>query len=137
MEKAITTMQYILTGIGCFLGWFIGGVDGFMTALICFVAVDYITGVMCAFLEKKLSSKVGFRGIFKKFMIFFLVGISNILDVYVIKSGSAVRMAVILFYIYNEGISILENCTILGLPVPEKLKEALVQVSNRDRKEDD
>ncbi|ABX43302.1 phage holin family protein [Lachnoclostridium phytofermentans] len=137
MEKFITGLQYIISLLGAFLGWFLGGVDGFMTALIWFVVVDYLTGVMVAIIEKKLSSKVGFRGIFKKVIIFCLVGISNILDIYVIKTGSAIRLAVISFYIYNEGVSILENISVIGLPVPEKLKDALIQVGNHDKKEDE
>ncbi|HCL03895.1 MAG TPA: holin [Lachnoclostridium phytofermentans] len=136
MDKFITGLQYVISCIGAFLGWFLGGVDGFMTALIVCVVIDYITGVMVAIVEKKLSSAIGFKGIFKKVLIFCLVGISHILDVYVIKSGSAVRLAVILFYVYNEGVSIMENVSILGLPVPQKLKDVLEQVGNHDRKEE-
>lgn len=135
MEKTLSVLQYVLSAIGGFLGWFLGGVDGFMTAIIWFVIIDYLTGVMVAIVEKKLSSKVGFRGIFKKVIIFCLIGISNILDIYVIKSGSAIRLAVIMFYIYNEGVSILENVSVLGLPVPQKLKDVLEQVGNHDKKE--
>nr|WP_295678754.1 phage holin family protein [uncultured Lachnoclostridium sp.]DAE05603.1 MAG TPA: holin [Siphoviridae sp. cthL03] len=136
MDKFITGFQYVISCIGAFLGWFLGGVDGFMTALIWFVVVDYLTGVMLAIIEKKLSSKVGFKGIFKKVLIFCLVGISNILDTYIIKTGSAIRLAVISFYIYNEGVSILENISVIGLPVPQKLKDVLEQVGNHDKKEE-
>ena len=104
-------------------------------ALIAFVVVDYITGVMCAVVDKKLSSEVGFKGIFKKILIFLLVGIANLLDVNIIGNGSVLRTAAIFFYLSNEGVSLLENATHLGLPVPEKLKSVLQQL--HDRAEED
>ncbi|MCX7903053.1 MAG: phage holin family protein [Caloramator sp.] len=128
------TVQLIFATIGGYLGYFLGGFDGFMYALITFVVIDYITGLMVAVLERKLSSEVGFRGIFKKILIFIMVGIGNIIDVNVIKSGSAVRTAVIFFYISNEGISIIENSAKIGLPVPEKLKELLKQINEGGEK---
>ena len=106
-------------------------------ALIAFVVLDYITGIMCAVIDKKLSSEVGFRGIFKKVLIFALVGVANILDVNVIGTGSVLRTAIIFFYISNEGVSVLENAGHLGLPIPEKLKTVLEQLHNRAEKEDD
>ena len=96
-----------------------------------FVVVDYITGVMCAVSDKKLSSEVGFKGICRKVLIFLLVGIANILDVQVIGTGSVLRTAVIFFYISNEGVSLLENAAHLGLPVPEKMKAVLEQLHER------
>ena len=99
-----------------------------MIALIVFVVADYVTGVMCAIIDKKLSSEVGFKGIFKKVLIFILVGIAHILDVYVIGGGSILRTAVIFFYLSNEGISIIENVAIIGLPVPQKLIDVLEQL---------
>lgn len=128
MKQAWNTIQFILAGIGGYLGFFLGGWDGFLYALIAFVAVDYATGIMCAILEKKLSSEVGARGIFKKVFIFLMVGIGNIIDVELIKSGNAIRTAVIFFYLSNEGISLLENSARVGLPVPDKLKEILAQL---------
>ncbi len=100
------------------------------------MAVDYITGVMCAIADKKLSSEVGFKGICKKVLIFILVGIANILDVYVIGTGSILRTAVIFFYISNEGLSLLENAGHLGLPIPTKLKEVLEQLHDRSEKDE-
>ncbi len=100
-----------------------------MYALVTFVVIDYLTGLMVAVLEKKLSSEVGFRGIFKKVLIFVMVGIGNIVDVHLIKNGSAIRTAVIFFYISNEGISIIENSAKIGLPVPQKLKDLLKQMN--------
>lgn len=105
--------------------------DGMLYALLAFVAVDYITGVMCAIVDKRLSSAVGFKGICRKVLIFLLVGIANILDVQVIGTGSVLRTAVIFFYISNEGISLIENAAHLGLPVPEKVRAVLEQLHDR------
>lgn len=113
------------------LGWFLGGCDGLLYALIAFAVVDYLTGIMCAIVDKKLSSAVGFKGIFKKVLIFVLVGIANILDVQVIGNGSVLRTAVIFFYISNEGISLLENASHLGLPIPAPIRNVLQQLHDR------
>lgn len=128
-------IQMAIAVVGGWLGYFVGGVDGLLAALIIFVVLDYVTGVMCAVVDKQLSSTVGFKGIFKKVLIFMLVGVANILDVNVIKSGSAMRSAVICFYLSNEGVSMIENAAHLGLPIPEKLKDILAQLHNRDEKE--
>lgn len=125
-------IQAALAVIGGAVGWFVGGYDGFIIALVIFVSADYITGVVCAVLDKKLSSEIGFRGIFKKVLIFILVGVANILDTEVIGSGSVLRTAVIFFYLSNEGISILENAAHAGLPIPQKFKEVLEQLHDRD-----
>ena len=124
--------QTILTAIGGFLGWFFGGLDGFLYALLAFVCIDYLTGVMVAIANKTVSSEVGFKGIFKKVLIFILVGVANIIDVNVLQSGSAIRTAVIFFYLSNEGFSILENAAALGLPIPNKLKDILEQIRQKD-----
>ena len=132
MKNSVNILQAIFATMGGYIGWFLGGVDGFMYALISFVVIDYITGLMLAILERKLSSEIGFRGIFKKVLIFALVGIANITDVYLIKNGSAIRTAVIFFYISNEGISIIENSAKVGLPIPQKLKDVLGQLNKED-----
>lgn len=132
MKNTINFIQAIFAAIGGYIGWFLGGVDGFMYALITFVVIDYITGLMVAVLERKLSSEVGFRGIFKKVLIFTFVGIGNIIDVHLIANGSAIRTAVIFFYASNEGISIIENSAKIGLPIPEKLKDILKQLNKED-----
>ena len=128
-------IQLAFTALGGWLGYFLGGADGMLIALIVFVALDYVTGVMCAIVDKKLSSAVGFKGIFKKVLIFALVGVGHILDTHVIGSGGAMRTAVICFYLSNEGLSLLENAAHIGLPIPEKLKEILAQLHNRGEKE--
>ena len=141
MKEFWNMIQLVFTAIGGWLGWFLGGCDGLLFALIAFVVIDYITGVMCAINDHTLSSEVGFRGICCKVLIFLLVGIANILDVHVIGTGSVLRTAIIFFYISNEGVSLLENAGRLGLPIPQKLKDILAQLHDRadgtdDEKED-
>lgn len=133
MKNIMNTCQIMFTAIGGYMGWFLGGVDGFMYALITFVVIDYVTGLMVAVLEKKLSSELGFRGIFKKVLVFIFVGIGNIIDVYLLKNVSAIRTAVIFFYISNEGISIIENSAKIGLPIPQKLKDILEQLNKEEK----
>ena len=131
MKELWSMVQLAFTAIGGWLGYFLGGCDGLIIALVIFVAVDYLTGVLCAIADKKLSSEVGFKGIARKVLIFLLVGVANILDVEVIGTGSILRTAVIFFYLSNEGISLLENAAHLGLPIPSKLKAALEQLHDR------
>ena len=130
MKNFIEAAQYAFAALGGAVGAVMGGFDGFLYALIVFVVVDYLTGVMAAVLNKKLSSEVGFHGIFKKVVIFALVAVGHIVDAYVIQNGSVIRTAVIFFYLSNEGISILENASVLGLPVPQKLKDVLEQLND-------
>ena len=135
MKNFIEAAQYAFAALGGAVGAVMGGFDGFLYALIVFVVVDYLTGVMVAVLDKKLSSEVGFHGIFKKVVIFALVAVGHIVDFYVIQNGSVIRTAVIFFYFSNEGISILENASVLGLPVPQKLKDVMEQL--KDGKEEE
>ena len=136
MKEFWNVIQAVITAIGGWLGWFLGGCDGLMYALIAFVVIDYITGIMCAIADKTLSSAVGFRGIFKKLLIFILVGVANILDVNVIGDGSVLRTAAIFFYLSNEGVSMLENAAHLGLPVPEAIRTVLEQLHDRASKKE-
>ena len=131
MTEFWNTIQLIFSAVCGWLGYFLGGCDGLLYALIAFVVIDYITGVMCAIINKQLSSEVGFKGIFRKVLIFLLVGIANIIDVQVIGTGAVLRTAVIFFYISNEGVSLLENAGHLGLPIPEKIKTVLEQLHDR------
>lgn len=135
MKDFWNAIQFVFTAVGGWLGYFLGGCDGLLYTLIAFVVIDYITGVMCAITEKKLSSEVGFKGICRKVLIFLLVGIANILDVQVIQTGSVLRTAIIFFYISNEGVSLLENAAHLGLPVPEKMKVVLKQLHDKSEEE--
>lgn len=131
MKEFWNTIQLIFSAVGGWLGYFLGGCDGLLYALSAFVVIDYITGVMCAIINRELSSAVGFKGIFRKVLIFLLVGIANIIDVQVIGTGAVLRTAVIFFYISNEGVSLLENAGHLGLPIPEKIKTVLEQLHDR------
>ena len=131
MKGFWNTIQIVFASIGGCIGYFMGGCGGLIYALIAFVVVDYITGFMCAIIDKRLSSEIGFKGICKKMLIFILVGLANILDTQVIGTGCVLRTAVIFFYISNEGVSLLENAAHLGLPIPSKLKDILKQLHDR------
>lgn len=135
MKQIWTLIQMVFSAFGGFIGWFLGGNDGFIYALLAFVVIDYITGIMCAIADKELSSEVGFKGICKKVLIFALVGVGNLLDIYILGQAGILRNVVIFFYLSNEGVSILENASHLGLPVPEKLKEILKQLHNGKERE--
>ena len=134
MKEFWNMIQMVFAAVGGWLGYYLGGCDGLLLALVAFALADYLTGVMCAVSDRKLSSNVGFKGICRKVLIFLLVGIANILDVHVIGTGSVLRTAVIFFYISNEGVSLLENAAHLGLPVPEKIKTVLEQLHDRAEK---
>ena len=131
IELIWTKVQMAAAIVGGWLGYFLGGMDGLLIALLVFMVLDYITGIMCAIIDKKLSSAVGFRGICKKVFILMLVGVANVVDIHVVGTGSALRGAVICFYLSNEGLSLLENAAHIGLPVPDKLKDVLSQLHGR------
>ena len=137
MKEFWNTMQFIFAVLGGWLGYFLGGCDGLLIALVAFVSIDYVTGVMCAISDKDLSSRVGFKGICRKILIFALVGVANLIDMQVIQTGSILRTAVVFFYLSNEGVSLLENAAHLGLPIPKKLKAVLEQLHDKHNKEED
>ena len=137
MKEFWNLCQFLFTAAGGWLGYFLGGCDGLLIALVIFAVAAYITGVMCAISDKKLSSEVGFTGICRKVIIFMLVGVAHVIDVNVIATGSVLRTAVIFFYLSNEGVSLLENAGHLGLPIPEKLKIVLEQLHDRSEKSDE
>ena len=128
-----TKVKIDITALGGRLGYFLGGMDGLMIALIVMMTLDYISGVMCAIIDKKLSSAVGFKGICKKVFILMLVGVAHIIDLHVVGTGSALRGAVICFYMSNEGLSLLENAAHIGLPIPDKLRDILIQLHDKER----
>ena len=134
MELIWAKIQMAAAMIGGWLGYFLGGLDGLMIALIIFMVLDYITGLMCAVIDKKLSSAVGFKGICKKVLILMLVGVANVVDIHIVGTGSALRSAVICFYLSNEGLSLLENAAHIGLPIPDKMKDVLAQLHGREEK---
>ena len=129
-------IQIAITAIGGWLGYFLGGLDGLMIALIVLMTLDYVSGVMCAIIDKKLSSAVGFKGVCKKVFILMLVGVAHIIDLHVVGTGSALRGAVICFYMSNEGLSLLENAAHIGLPIPDKLRDILSQLHDKERTTD-
>ena len=131
MRDILLPLPIILSAIGSVLGWFLGGDDGFLYVLIAFVIIDYLSGVINAIISKALSSEIGFKGICKKVIIFILVGVAHLIDLFILQEGTAIRTAVIFFYLANEGISILENSAKIGLPIPKKLKKILAQINKR------
>ena len=135
MKEFWNTIQLIFTAVGGWLGYFLGGCDGLLYTLLAFVVLDYATGIMCAIADHKLSSAIGFRGIFRKVLIFALVGVGHLLDVQVLGAVGVLRTAVIFFYLSNEGVSLIENAAHLGLPIPEKLKAVLEQLHDRAEKD--
>lgn len=135
MKEFWTTIQLVFSAVGGWLGYFLGGCDGLLCTLLAFVVLDYITGIMCAVADHKLSSAVGFKGIFRKILIFALVGVGHLLDVQVLGAVGVLRTAVIFFYLSNEGVSLIENAAHLGLPIPAKLKAVLEQLHDRAEKD--
>lgn len=129
-------IQIAFTALGGWLGYFLGGMDGLLIALIVLMSLDYVSGVMCAIIDRKLSSAVGFKGVCKKVFILMLVGVAHIIDLHVVGTGSVLRGAVICFYMSNEGLSLLENAAHVGLPIPDKLKDILTQLHDKDREND-
>ena len=136
MNEIVIRIQFTFAAMGRGLSMILGGFDGILRALILFVIMDYITGLMVAIIQRKLSGEAGFNQIAKKVVIFFLVAIAHVIDLYIIRTESVIRTAVILFYLYNEGNSILKNVSLLGLPIPKKLKDIMEQLKEKDEMED-
>ncbi|MGX7168909.1 phage holin family protein [Facklamia hominis] len=138
MRACIKYFEVIAMSLGAVLGWYLGSPDGFLYALVAFVVADYVTGVLRAGVERKLSSTIGFRGIARKIMIFILVGVAHLIDTFVVPDANdVIRTAVIFFYIANEGLSIIENSAALGLPIPTKLTTSLKQLHREEINEQD
>lgn len=136
MDKITEFAKIILGGIVTAVSGFLGGMDGIMYALLAFITIDYITGVAVAIKQKKLSSEVGFWGLVRKVCILLLVGIAHYIDCYVTQNGDVIRTIVAMYYIGNEGVSILENCGNLGLPLPPKLVAVMAQIKETGEKTD-
>ncbi|HFH8513469.1 TPA: holin family protein [Streptococcus agalactiae] len=132
MKELLATNKVLFSAIGGLIGSIFGEVDGFFFALMIFIAIDYIIGLMAAAVEKRLASNIGFKGIFKKIAILFLVSVGHLIDTEIIKQGGAIRTMVIFFYLSNEGLSILENAVRIGLPIPEKLQALLKQFNEKE-----
>ena len=137
MSKIQIIIDSIAGAVGAVLGFMYGEVTGLFWALIAFMALDYITGVIVAVIEKRLSSEVGFRGLAKKFLILVFVAVGHIADTYILGGTPAAMSAVMLFYIANEGSSSIENAAALGLPVPKKLTNIMEQIKNKSESEEE
>lgn len=131
MDKFKDLVKIFFTIFGSLIGFFLGDLDIFIYSLTAFVICDYVSGIIRAGFERKLSSKIGFKGILKKIMIFIIVGIANICDKNLIKNQAMIRSSIIFFYIANEGLSILENALAIDLPIPKKLKILLEQFKEK------
>lgn len=125
----------VMGAIGAAASYVFGPLDALLMVLLAVVAMDYLTGIACAAIARELNSAVGFKGLAKKVFIFLLVALSAMLDKLAPATNGAVRSAVCMFYIANEGISILENAGRLGLPLPRQLKDALVKLQEKEDKE--
>ena len=134
-EKAVMWIKGAIAALGGAAAYLWGPWDALINALLALVALDYVTGVICAAANKRLSSEIGFKGLIKKALIFALVAVAGVADKVIPATNQAIRAAVILFYIANEAISILENAAELGLPVPEKLKAVLIKTKGEDKAE--
>lgn len=134
MERIVHAVSAVC---GAIIGFMFGEVTGLIVALTFFMAVDYVTGMIKAYDKKQLSSEIGFRGIFKKVTILCLVSVAHMIDLYVIGSSAVVMSATAMFYIGNEGLSILENAADLGIPLPPPLIKALKQISDAQKKKED
>ena len=128
MEKLFNSTSIFFTAIGTFLVSVFGGCDKWLIALISFVVLDYLSGVIKAIINKKLDSSIGFKGICKKLLIFICVAASVAVEKMI---DVPVREIVVCFYCANEGISLLENLA-ESIPVPDKLKKILLQLRNKD-----
>lgn len=133
METFPYHFKMVFALLGGVLGWLLGGFDSLLYALVAFVAINYLTGILLAIYDKKVSSDIGYKGICKKILLFALVALGNIIDKYIIGSGSTLRTMLILFYLSNEGISILENTAKMGIPIPQKLKDVLLQIDKTEK----
>lgn len=132
MNNILNCGKVLLAFICGAAGWFFGSFDSLIYALIAFVVLDYVTGVLLAVHDRKVSSQIGFKGICKKAIIFILVALGHVIDKYVIGGGSSLKTMLIMFYLSNEGISIIENAGKMGVPLPKKLKEVICQLKSNE-----
>ena len=130
-------MKYYFDGFcsaaGVIASYLFGGLDGFLYALISFVALDYISGVLAAIVNRELSSAIGFNGIARKCMIFIVVGMAHVADRELLGGTALMRDAVLFFYLANEGLSILENAIKINIAIPDVIKEKLLMFHERSK----
>lgn len=136
MNDVFIWLKAAAATLGGVIGWYIGDISGLLIALLVLISLDYVSGVMVAIKNRRLSSAVGFVGICRKVLMLALVGVGNILDIHVVGSGSVLRSLVICYYLANEGISLIENASALGLPVPAKLQDFFVQLKDKAENHD-
>ena len=135
MDNLLNYSKGVVAIVGTALTWLFGAWDTVLMVLVCFMALDYCTGVVRAFINKEVSSDIGLKGIARKTVILIVLIVAVLLD-RLLNTGTWVfRTIVCYFYIANEGISLLENCAGLGLPVPESIQNALVQLKDGEKKE--
>ena len=130
MANSAISFKILLTGIGVFIDWFFGGLDMLTYVLFALIVLEYISAVMRGIIYKELGSVAGVRKISQKILIILLVGVANLIDTYLIGSNTTIRTAVTFFYIANQGYLLLENASIIGLPVPKTLKDFFVKLQN-------
>ena len=132
MENILNWIKGAAAAIGGIAAYIWGGWDPLIIVLVAMVSIDYITGVINAGLQHGLSSQVGFKGLLKKIVIFMIVAVGTLIDRIIPATNAAVRMAVCMYYIANEGLSILKNAAEMGLPLPSALKRVLGQIRRED-----
>jgi len=137
MKEIWNWIQLAIAAIGGGLGWFLGGFDGVLYTLVAFVVADYISGILRASYEKRLSSRIGAQGIVKKIGVFVMVGVAHLMDTHLLGGAAALRTAILFFYISNEGISVLENLSAVGLKIPRQLKDILAQLHGKSGSDND
>lgn len=135
MENVLNYFKFATVATGTGLTWLFGAWDKALSILVLFIVLDYVTGVVRGYVNKELSSKVGLKGIARKAVIFVVLIVAVSLDKLVPNDYWLFRTMVAYFYICNEGLSLLENCGALGLPIPEKIKQALLQLKDGGNKE--
>lgn len=135
--KHLNAFATVFAAMGAWLGLIFGPADGLIITMLVFAVLDYITGIVSAIINKTLSSRVGFVGIAKKVLIFAIVAVGNLIDVYILGGNAVLRTSVIFFYLANEGLSILENVGECGLPFPRRLKNILTQLRKKSEEEND
>ena len=134
MENVLNYFKYVVAAIGTGITWLLGSWDTALGVLMLFMVLDYMTGLLRAWINKEVSSDIGLKGIARKAVIFVVLIVAVMLD-RLLNTGTWVfRTLVCYFYIANEGISLLENCAGLGLPIPDKVKDALVQLKDGEKK---
>lgn len=121
-----------VAGLGTFLSFVFGDWDVALQCLIIAIAIDYISGIIKAFINKELSSKIGVKGLLKKVGVLLIVALATLIDKITGETGM-VRTLVIYYFVANEGLSVIENLGEAGLPIPDVIKKALKSLKNESK----